>query len=137
MIVMFNKSKNVGKVDTIIGSGTVFEGTLKCASSIRVDGTVLGEIECEGDLTIGVDGKVQRNVRAQNIFIAGTLIGEAHANQTLHILSTGNVNGNIEMISFIIEDGGKFEGTSKMNASETNKNEKKTKLSNELENQAS
>ncbi|WP_185806796.1 bactofilin family protein [Bacillus salinus] len=124
---MLTKKAKVSAIDTIIGSGTTIEGNIKSSSSIRVDGVVKGEIHCEGDLTIGADGRVEHKVSARNIYVAGTLSGDIEATALLHVLATGHVSGDIKMNAIIIEEGGRFEGTSHMQLSSQNDNSKNTK----------
>ena len=44
-------------LNTIIGRGTVFEGTMKVDNSVRIDGVFKGELSCSGALTISQIGR--------------------------------------------------------------------------------
>ncbi|MDP5276668.1 bactofilin family protein [Chengkuizengella axinellae] len=103
------------KTDTLVGEGTIFEGNIKSEASIRIDGKIIGDIHCEGDVTIGEKGAAISNITARNITVAGKIEGNVTANEKMEIASTGKVNGNISMSVLTIEDGGVFEGSSKMN----------------------
>ncbi|MGM8215763.1 bactofilin family protein [Bacillaceae bacterium W0354] len=119
---MRKKEKQLSHVDTIIGSGTTFNGDLTSSSSIRIDGKVSGSVKCEGDVVIGSEGVIEANVEGRNITLAGTINGQVTAKQTLKIESTGTLNGDASMSVFIIDEGGKFDGTSKMKKEETGAN---------------
>ena len=45
------------QLNTIIGRGTVFEGTMKVDNSVRIDGVFKGELSCSGSLTISQSGE--------------------------------------------------------------------------------
>ncbi|MNO70912.1 Polymer-forming cytoskeletal [compost metagenome] len=100
--------------DTLIGEGSVFEGSIKSAAGIRIEGQVIGNIECEGDVTIGEKGSARSNITARNIIIAGTVTGDVHAKSKLSITSKGKLYGNLTAVSLSIEEGSIFEGTSRM-----------------------
>ena len=113
---MFKKSKkiNPNTTDTLIGSGTTFEGKVKSEASIRIEGGITGDIECVGDVTVGEQGTARSNITARNITIAGVVHGHIHSSAQLTIASTGQLFGNVSTVSFIIHEGGIFEGQSRM-----------------------
>jgi len=47
-----NKKKKIdpNMTDTLIGEGTTFEGKISSQAGIRVEGQMIGNIECEGDI---------------------------------------------------------------------------------------
>jgi cytoskeletal protein CcmA (bactofilin family) len=50
---IFKKDSDLNRLDTLIGNGTIFEGSLTSKESICVEGTVRGKIDCEGSVIIG------------------------------------------------------------------------------------
>lgn len=114
---MFHHKKNKSDpnlTDTVIGKESVFEGNIKSKASIHIDGKVHGDIECEGDCTIGEEGVAFSNIRARNVSIAGKVEGNISAKEKLIIVSSGQLDGNIESGVLIIEEGGRFNGHSSM-----------------------
>jgi cytoskeletal protein CcmA (bactofilin family) len=115
---MKRKKKKLQHLDTIIGPETIITGNIKIKTSLRVDGKVYGEVECEGDVTIGEEGYVETSVKARNIIIAGKVTGKVHATEKLHILSTGSFSGSTILNSIVIDEGGIFQGESTMTQEE-------------------
>lgn len=115
---MFGKKAKSGvhpsMMDTIIGEGTLFEGHLVSKAGIRIEGSISGDVESEGDISIGEKGIVQSNITARNVVVAGTVNGAIHAKNQLTITATGKVNGNISANSLLIMTGALFQGSSKM-----------------------
>lgn len=114
---MFKSKKNLmnpNTTDTLIGEGTTFEGRIKSEASIRIEGGITGDIECAGDVIIGERGVVKSNVSARDVILAGNVHGNIITKGKLTITSTGSLQGNISAASFIIEEGGQFQGNSKM-----------------------
>ncbi|WP_067839659.1 bactofilin family protein [Amphibacillus sediminis] len=128
---MIKGKKQEKVIDTIIGKDTVIEGNLKLPTSIRIDGKVYGEIDCKGDVFIGKDGFVEPTIRAKNVVISGEAKGEIHTSQKVHIDSNGSVSGHVTSAGIIIEEGGMFNGTSKINTSKTKSNKLTTEPSNQ------
>jgi cytoskeletal protein CcmA (bactofilin family) len=120
---MFNGKKgkiNPNTTDTLIGEGTHFEGRIKSEASIRIEGQITGDVECTGDVIVGEKGAVKSNISARDIIIAGTVTGNVVTKGKLTITSTGSLHGNISATSFIIDEGGIFQGTSKMDSKTPN-----------------
>lgn len=116
---MFKKKKdfmNPNTTDTLIGEGTTFEGRIKSEASIRIEGGITGDIECTGDVIIGENGVVKSNISARDVVLAGSVQGNIITKGKLTITSTGSLQGNISATSFIIEEGGLFQGNSKMDS---------------------
>jgi cytoskeletal protein CcmA (bactofilin family) len=109
---MFSKQndKKLAEISTIIGEETTVEGTLTVNSSIRIDGKVLGEVKCTGDVTVGKDGYVENAINARNLFIAGKVKGNVKVEQKIHIYDTGNLDGKAEMSVIVIDENGFFQG---------------------------
>jgi len=100
--------------DTLIGEGTVFEGTIKSQAGVRIEGQITGDVECTGDVTIGEGGLAQSNITARNVIVAGTVHGNIMAKESLKLTATGQLFGNATTASFAIEEGAVFHGTSHM-----------------------
>ena len=115
---MFSKKEketvNIGKVDTIIGKETNFQGNIKAHGTLRVDGKVEGEIDCQGDVVIGESGIVTAELKAKNLLVAGFIKGNVNVSGKLEIASSGKLEGDISTGSLIIDDGALFQGTCKM-----------------------
>ena len=102
--------------DTLVGEGSVFEGRIKSGAGIRVEGQVIGDVECTGDVIVGEKGNVQSNIAARNVTIAGQVTGNVTAKGKLLITAKGRLNGNIHVQALMIEEGGQFQGNSRMDS---------------------
>lgn len=106
------KSKEQQKVDTIIHKGTTIEGIVSHESSIRVDGRIVGEVICKGDVYIGASGSIENKIEANNIIISGDAVGNLYAKESVHIQETGKLTGKVRATGIIIDQGGIFNGES-------------------------
>jgi cytoskeletal protein CcmA (bactofilin family) len=106
--------------DTLIGEGSLFEGKMKSEAGIRIEGQIIGDIDCIGDVTIGENGVARSNIKARNVILAGQAFGNVTAKGKLTIKATGRLDGNLSALELSIESGGIFQGSSKMETKEPN-----------------
>ncbi len=102
------------EVETVIGIHSFFDGTFRCESSMRIKGTVQGEIACTKSLVIEETAKVNAKVTAANATIAGKLDGSITCDGRLEVLATGRLTGELTAGVVIIQEGAFFEGHLKM-----------------------
>ena len=105
-----------GDVDdtTVISSGMKVEGKVSSSGSIRLDGTIQGDIDCQGNVTIGEQGKVYGKVDGLSITIGGKVEGEIKAKEKLILESKANLKGDVFTKILVVESGAHFDGKSNM-----------------------
>jgi cytoskeletal protein CcmA (bactofilin family) len=108
----FDSSK--GNSLTVIGDKTFFEGLIKAYDIIRIDGTIKGNIECQGVLEVGIKGKIEADIVADSVLIGGEVIGNILAKNRLEITSGGKVRGDIVTAHLVINEGVIFDGSCHM-----------------------
>ena len=101
---------------TVILSGTTVSGELYGTGDVLVEGTFLGGIRVSGAVTVARSGSVKGPIRAEDVIVAGSVTGDIAAGAVLRLKMTGSITGNVTMRSFVIEDGGCFDGQSHMTA---------------------
>lgn len=106
------------ETDTLVGPETVLEGVLKSKAAVRIEGHFSGSIECEGDVTIGETGVVRSSVTARNVTVAGRLEGDVAARGKLVVTSKGRLLGDVSCETLVVEEGGVFQGRSRMPAAD-------------------
>ncbi|XEC95539.1 polymer-forming cytoskeletal protein [Paenibacillus tarimensis] len=111
---MFKEIKKSLPTDTLIGQGTSMEGKITCDAGIRIEGQFQGDIECKGDVVIGESGVATSSITAHDVTIAGIVNGDVTTRGRLTITATGQLHGNLNATSLIIQEGGIFSGKSDM-----------------------
>lgn len=107
-------SNNLEDVDTLIGANTIFEGNIESQGTVKVDGKVKGDLNISGDLIIGNNAIITGNIYANNVNLSGTVEGNIHSTGILKILSTARLYGDIQVHSFVADEGGIFQGKCSM-----------------------
>ncbi len=103
--------------DVIIGKNSTFEGVLRSGGSIRIDGKTTGDIHADGEVIIGQDAVCIGNINSSNIEISGNVTGNITSGGCMKIYDSGLLRGDIEVTSFVIDEGGVFEGLCHINTS--------------------
>lgn len=101
---------------TVIGYGfTIHAARFTCADSesMRIDGTVIGNIDIDGVLNLSDTGRVDGNISAGSTRIAGRVFGNVQCRNVLHLASTADVKGDITTTALIVDDGAVFSGLCK------------------------
>ena len=99
---------------TIISNGVKLEGKITSGGSIRVDGTIVGDVITEGNVTVGEHGDVNGQINAGIIAIGGKVVGSVNAKEKLVLESKANLKGDIFTKILVVEAGAKFDGKSNM-----------------------
>lgn len=99
------------EITSIIGKGTSINGRLKIEGSIRIDGTVEGNIEATGSVIIGKSGSIKGEIRTKDILVGGMVDGKVFANNRLEFQTGSKLTGDIKCKQLVISEGVIFDGT--------------------------
>ncbi len=114
---MFGK-KNRGtpqnSIDSLIGAGTRVEGNVVFSGGLRIDGTVRGNINSEnpleGTLVISEKASVEGAISVGHVVINGTVIGPVFAGESLELLPSATVTGDVEYHQIEMQQGAVIQG---------------------------
>ena len=98
---------------SVLGPTLTFKGgELSSDEDLVIEGTVESRIAHQGHhLTIGRQGKVKADVRARVITVHGSIEGDLHGDEAVHIAATAHVLGNVVAPKVAIENGARFQGS--------------------------
>jgi cytoskeletal protein CcmA (bactofilin family) len=94
----------------IIAKGTVIEGKITSTENIRVDGKIKGKVLCDKNFEMEADGIVEGDVQAGESTIRGQVIGTVSVMETLHLLKSSFIKGDIKAKKLHVEEGAKYDG---------------------------
>jgi len=95
---------------TSIDASSELEGRLRCKQTLRIDGRVKGEIECDKAVLIGEEAKVFAHVTADEVQVAGIVEGDITARRKITLQKTAVVVGDLTTAGIVIEEGAKLKG---------------------------
>ena len=111
-----SRSMAIDEAESIIGTGTTFEGTFRSEHSIRIRGSVQGEVESRQRVYVEPEARVNAKIIAEEIMVDGEVNGELACPGRVEITPSGRVTGEITAGRLIMQEGAYFEGHLKMTA---------------------
>ena len=99
---------------SIIGSDLEIFGSLLATKSLRIDGTVVGDIKTKAGadvcIALGKTGLVQGNISGVRVLVAGRVEGNVLATERVELHSGADVHGDIIYAQIGIEQGARLSG---------------------------
>ncbi len=105
-----DKEEKAGEYTSVISEQCQFHGTLDLQGSIRIDGTLEGNIDNAKLVTISKTGIMKGDIAAKGAVIIGKIEGDICVEE-LEILADANIKGNIRTKTILIEKGAKVNAT--------------------------
>lgn len=107
-------SKPNSRIDSLIGAGTVIEGSVNFSGGLRVDGEIRGNVSVMGDkpgtLVLSEHARIDGEVNVPHLVINGTINGPVRSGDTLELQPHAKVTGDVEYNSIEIQLGAIVQG---------------------------
>lgn len=108
---MFGKSS--AKLETVIGADSKITGELEIQGTVRVDGSVEGDIRADW-VIIGETGRIRGNVQARMMVVGGRIDGNIDASEIVELKDKAQIFGEICTAKLTVTEGALFDGQSSM-----------------------
>lgn len=95
--------------ETVLGANSTLLGELRSQANVRLDGTFEGTLEIEGNILVGETAKINADIHAKNVSVAGAVRGNISGNK-VQLLRTARVWGNISASAITTEEGAFIDG---------------------------
>ena len=95
---------------TIVGESILISGSLNGDEDLTVRGRVEGTLTLTKTLVVEPTGVVKAEVQVRNCVIAGAIVGNVTATESVEITKEGRMVGDIAAPRVIIVDGASFRG---------------------------
>ena len=110
---MLNKKET--QITTIIGMGAECNGDFSAEGSIRVDGTIIGNVTVSDGVIVGASGYIKGDINSKTVMIGGEVYGNLNVPEKVELTSTARVIGDITTNSLVIDENAIFQGRCNMN----------------------
>ena len=105
---------NVNK--NILSSDVEIKGTLKFSNDLIIDGRIEGEVNSEGDLTVGENAHIQGDINTRSVTVFGKIIGNIKVTDRCELKQNAHLEGDVSAGKLAIEEGAIFMGSSAVGA---------------------
>lgn len=99
---------------TYIAPSTKIVGTVSGQGAYVFCGTVEGDCDIDGPLTLAKDGRWKGTMKATDIVVAGTVEGDVVARRRVEIAGSARVTGSLSGHSIAVAEGAIIEGEIKV-----------------------
>lgn len=106
------RSQGSQDISTVLGPGTHWYGDIQVGvEGLRIEGTLEGGIQCKGDVVVAATGFVKGTIQARRLTVTGRVEGVFKVETCLEILDSGWVEGEVELATLVVDEGGTLQGT--------------------------
>jgi len=103
---------NSTSVISILSRSSLWKGEIHAGTeSLRVEGGLEGVIYSEGEVTVATTGVVKGTIHAKHLIVTGYVEGIFRVSECLEIHGTGCLEGEAEVGSLVVDEGGTLQGT--------------------------
>jgi cytoskeletal protein CcmA (bactofilin family) len=103
-----------GKIDSVIGKETAIKGDLNINGSMKVDGSIEGNIDIKESLFAGRGSFIKGKVTCHSAIVGGKIEGDIDAQELLEFQTGAQMFGDISCKGLIVQEGVFFEGNCRM-----------------------
>jgi cytoskeletal protein CcmA (bactofilin family) len=103
-----------GELNTIIGKGSKVQGNISVQNSLRIDGTITGNIQSTDTVIVGKEGRVKGEIKAKDILISGTVQGQILAENKVYLEAKAIIEGDMKASRLVVDEGATFDGNCSM-----------------------
>lgn len=96
-------------LNALLGRGATYEGDLSFEGRVRVDGLFRGRIFTEELLEVGEEGRIEGDLDAQNLVVAGFVEGRVRVRGKLVVEATGRVLGDVQAARLVVREGARLD----------------------------
>jgi cytoskeletal protein CcmA (bactofilin family) len=96
--------------ESVISGEITITGKIDGAGHVRLLGRFEGDVHIEGDLTLEAGAKLKGSVRAASVTIGGEIDGNIESAESVEILSTGVLNGDLTAGTLTVASGSRMRG---------------------------
>lgn len=105
---------NAGGPTTFVAPATRIEGKITGKGVYVFCGSVEGDCDIDGPLTLAEGGRWKGTLRARDVVVAGIVEGDVIAKQKVEIAGTARVTGSLAGNSIAVAEGAVIEGEIKV-----------------------
>ncbi len=110
------KTNGTGNGTTLISAGTTLKGDISSNGDLRIDGTIIGNIQSSAKIVIGANGVVEGDITGNQADIVGKVSGNIRAKELLQLRGECVVTGNLYAGKLQVEPSATFNGQCHMGA---------------------
>lgn len=113
--------EGMGLVDTtcVVTAQTTLSGDFDCATDLRLDGVIEGNVRVKKRIVVGEEGRIDGNVTANHLIVHGLVKGDINVAGDVVLGATATLEGNVKAGRMLMEEGAVLSGEISIGKSST------------------
>lgn len=99
-----------GDAATLISQGCTISGRISGTGNYHISGSIDGDCDIQGTVTLAPDGHWQGTIRAQSVIISGFVDGDIIATGKIEISASAKISGTVTAEAIAMAEGAVVEG---------------------------
>lgn len=100
----------------ILSSDVEIKGKLRFSNDLIIDGRIEGEVNSEGDLTVGENAQIVGDIKTRSVVVFGKVHGNITVTDRCELKQNAELHGDVVAGKLAIEEGAAFMGASTVGA---------------------
>jgi len=96
----------------ILSSDVEIKGKLRFSKDLVIDGRIEGEVNSEGDLTVGENAQIVGDINTRTVVVFGKIEGNITVTDRCELKQNAELHGDVTAGKLAIEEGAVFLGSS-------------------------
>ncbi|HSE01439.1 MAG TPA: polymer-forming cytoskeletal protein [Burkholderiales bacterium] len=109
---------STGGPPTFVAPSTSIVGTISGQGAFVCCGTIEGDCDIDGSLTLALGGRWKGTMKATDVIVGGTVEGDIVARQRIEIGASARVTGSLSAKSIAVAEGAIIDGEIKVTSGE-------------------
>ena len=105
--------------ESVIGPDDFFDGRYRSERGVRIQGNARGSIESRQYIFVEGGAQVEADLSAEDITISGDFKGKISCRRRLEVTSTGKIQGQVQTVLLVVQEGGALDGELHMRVDQT------------------
>lgn len=105
-------SASMSSSKNILSSDVQIRGKLRFSNDLVIDGRIEGEVNSEGDLTVGENARILGDINTRSAVVLGKVDGNITVTDRCELKQNAELSGDIVASKLAIEEGAVFLGSS-------------------------
>jgi cytoskeletal protein CcmA (bactofilin family) len=108
----YSSSLGMSSTKNILSSDVEIKGKLRFSKELIIDGRIDGEVNSDGDLTVGENAQIVGDIKTRSVVVYGKIRGNITVTDRCEMKMSSELHGDVTAAKLAIEEGAIFMGIS-------------------------
>lgn len=113
----YSSSLGMSSTKNILSSDVEIKGKLRFSKELIIDGRIDGEVNSDGDLTVGENAQIVGDIKTRSVVVYGKIRGNITVTDRCEMKMSSELHGDVTAAKLAIEEGAIFMGSSTVGGS--------------------